>query len=166
MTLRAANPADAAAIDRIFRTSFCDTFAHLYRQEDLRAFFADFTMAVWESELSSPDFAFQVAEAGEPVGFVKLGPLKLPVETDAPAIELKQLYILKEHHGAGIAQRLMDWALEEARRRGMREVYLTVYTDNHRARRVYERYRFTEVGPYSFMVGSQADEDIIMRKAL
>jgi diamine N-acetyltransferase len=166
MNLRDADEADALAIDGIFRTSFCDTFAHLYGEEDLRAFLADFTMAVWESELSSPDFAFQVAEAGEPVGFVKLGPLKLPVETDAPAIELKQLYILKEHHGAGIAQRLMDWALEEARRRGMREVYLTVYTDNHRARRVYERYGFTEVGPYSFMVGSQADEDIIMRKAL
>jgi diamine N-acetyltransferase len=45
-------------------------------------------------------------------------------------------------------------------------MYLTVYTDNHRARRLYGRYGFEEVGPYSFMVGEQADEDIIMKLAL
>ena len=60
-------------------------------------------------------------------------------------------------------RQLMDWAMEEARVRGAREMFLTVYTDNHRARRFYERYGFTEVGPYHFMVGEQADEDIIMR---
>jgi ribosomal protein S18 acetylase RimI-like enzyme len=166
MTFRDAVPGDADAIDRIFRSSFCDTFAHLYSDEDLRAFLADFTMAAWESELTDAGFAFRIAEAGEPVGFAKLGPLKLPVATEARAIELKQLYLVKEHHGAGIAQQLMDWALEEARRRQAQELYLTVYTDNHRARRLYERYGFAEVGPYAFMVGSQADEDIIMRKAL
>jgi RimJ/RimL family protein N-acetyltransferase len=41
-----------------------------------------------------------------------------------------------------------------------------VYTDNPRARRVYERFGFELVGPYAFMVGNQADEDIIMRKRL
>ena len=57
----------------------------------------------------------------------------------------------------------MDWAIEEAKARGGSELYLTVYTDNHRAKRLYERYGFVYVGPYHFMVGEQADEDIIMR---
>ena len=166
MTFRDGGPADAAAIDRIFRTSFCDTFAHIYRKEDLRAFLADFTPEAWEAELADPAFAFRIAEAGEPVGYVKLAPLKLPVETDVPAIELRQLYVLKEHHGAGIAAQLMDWALEESKRRGAEELYLTVYVENHRARRFYERYDFVPVGRYDFMVGSHADEDIIMRKSL
>ena len=61
---------------------------------------------------------------------------------------------------------LMDWAIDEARRRGAEELYLTVYTDNHRARRFYERYGFEAVGRYDFMVGSHADEDVIMRKLL
>jgi ribosomal protein S18 acetylase RimI-like enzyme len=165
-TFRQASPQDAAVIDRIFRTSFCDTFAHLYRDEDLSAFLAQFTSAAWQAELADPNFAFQIAEAGEPAGYVKLGPLKLPVETDAPALELKQLYVLKAHHGAGIARQLMEWAFTEARRRGAAELYLTVYTDNHRARRFYDRYGFGEVGRYAFMVGNHADEDIIMRKAV
>ena len=53
-----------------------------------------------------------------------------------------------------------------ARRRGAGEIYLSVFVDNHRARRFYERYGFEPVGRYDFMVGTHADEDIIMRLKL
>ncbi|MEO6225868.1 MAG: GNAT family N-acetyltransferase [Sphingomicrobium sp.] len=161
---RAATPADLVAIDEIFRTSFCDTFAHLYHRDDLAAFLAQFTPALWASELGDRQFAFRIAEdAGRIIGFAKLGPPNLPVATDAPRIELRQMYLLKEWHGQGIAGELMDWVIAEAKRRAARELYLTVYIDNHRARRLYERFGFVVVGRYDFMVGNHADEDTIMR---
>ena len=164
---RRASTVDADAIDRVFRTSFCDTFAHLYRPEDLEAFLSKFTLDAWTAELGDERYDFQVAEAdGEIIGFVKLGPRELPIRTTGPAIELRQLYILHEWRGLGAAQALMDWALSEAKARGGQELYLTVYTENWRARRFYEKYGFVEVGPYRFMVGEQADEDIIMRASL
>lgn len=165
ITYRDAKPEDAATLDRIFDASFCDTFAHLYRREDLEAFLSSFGVADWEAQLRDPAYAFRIGEVdGEPVGYVKLGPLKIPVETDRPAILIDQFYILTEHHGIGIAHGLMDWALEEAARRGVEEVYLTVYIDNQRARRFYDRYGFEDVGRYTFMVGNHADEDIVMQK--
>ncbi|MES2135546.1 MAG: GNAT family N-acetyltransferase [Pseudomonadota bacterium] len=164
---RDATADDLPAIDRIFRTSFCDTFAHLYRAEDLAGFLGKFSPAAWQEEFLDPRYRFRIAESGgEPVGFVKLGPSSLPVETEARAIELRQIYVLQAHHGRGIAVALMDWAIDEARRRDFEELYLTVYTDNRRAARFYERYGFESVGRYDFMVGSHADEDIIMRKRL
>ena len=164
---RDATPDDAATLDRIFDTSFCDTFAHLYRREDLDAFLSSFGVSDWEDQLKDPAFACRIAQVdGEPAGYAKLGPLKLPVEPDAPALLLDQLYVLKEHHGVGMAPGLMDWARGEASRRGAKRLYLTVYTDNHRARRFYDRYGFEAVGRYDFMVGNHADEDIIMRKLL
>ena len=164
---RNAGPGDAATLDRLFDTTFCDTFAHLYSAEDLEAFLSSFGIEDWEEQLGDPSFAFCIAEAdGEPIGYVKLGPLKIPVETDRPAMLLDQLYVLKEHHGSGIARMLMDWAIEEASRRGAEEIYLTVFIENQRARRFYDRYDFEAVGRYDFMVGSQADHDIIMRKRL
>lgn len=167
ISYRDALPSDAATLDRIFETSFCDTFAHLYRAEDLEAFLSGFGASYWQQQLTDPAYAFRIAEAdGEPVGYVKLGPLKLPVEPGGPALLFDQLYLLKEHHGAGIARHLMDWALLEARRRGADELYLTVYVDNLRAKGLYERYGFEVVGRYDFMVGSHADEDLIMRKML
>jgi GNAT superfamily N-acetyltransferase len=164
---RDARPDDAAVLDRLFETSFCDTFAHLYRPEDLEIFLSSFGVDDWKAELENPAYAVRIAEVdGDPVGYLKLGPQKLPIETDRPAILLDQLYILKDYHGVGIAHALMDWAIEEARSRGAEEMYLTVFVENHRARRFYDRYGFEAVGRYDFMVGNHADEDTIMRKRL
>lgn len=167
MTTRPATEADLPAIDRVFRTSFCDTFAHLYDPSDLAAFLAKFSAEAWAEEFHDPRYAFRVAEAdGEIVGYLKLGPLTLPVDADPAAAELRQIYLLKGHQGRGLAAVLIDWAIEEASSRNHSALYLTVYTDNDRARRVYDRYGFEAVGRYAFMVGNHADEDIIMRKRL
>ena len=120
---RDAAPEDAAALDRIFDVSFCDAFAHLYRPEDLDAFLSSVGLSDWEAQLRDSRYAFRLAEdRGRPVGFLKLGPLKLPVQPTGRPILLDQLYVLKEHHGAGIAQALMTWALEEAARRSAEEM--------------------------------------------
>ena len=167
LSLRDAGPEDAATVDRLFDTVFCGTFGHLYRPQDLQAFLSGFGIADWERQLNDPAFAVRIAEVdGEPVGYAKLGPLKLDVQPNGPAMLLDQLYVLKDHHGGGIAQALMDWVIDEARNRGAQALYLTVFIDNHRARKFYARYGFEDVGRYDFMVGEQADEDIIMRKAL
>jgi len=158
---------DLAAVASLFERSFCHTFAHLYRAEDLEAFLAQFGSDAWEQEFDDPRFGLFLAEIGsELVGFVKLGPQALPVETQRIAVELRQIYVDPAWLGRGIAGPLMDWTIAEARRRGADELYLTVYVDNDRALAVYRRYGFVEVGPYAFMVGNHADEDTIMRLTL
>ena len=163
---RDATKADAETLADLFQRVFDDTFGHLYDAADRDAFMAQHGVDQWHEQLNDAAYAVRLAENDTAAGYAKLGPFRLPVETSAPAIELRQLYVLKDFHGSGIAAALMDWTIEEARRRGAGELYLTVYVDNHRARRFYERYGFKEVGPYKFMVGNHADEDVIMRLAL
>jgi ribosomal protein S18 acetylase RimI-like enzyme len=158
---------DAPALDALFRQGFTDTFAHLYDPKDLAAFFAGFTAAAWRAELADPDFAFRLAEEdGALAGYAKISSVSLPVASAGPAAELRQLYVLKRWHGSGVARALMDWVLAEARCRGAEELYLSVFTDNHRAKSFYARYGFEAIGPYIFMVGKHADEDILMRAKL
>ena len=167
VTYRDATLEDAEQIAGLFARSFVETFGHLYRQEDLDAFLAGVTADAFAEEIGSPDFALRLAEAsGEAVGFAKLGPASLPVETPPQTLELWQIYILKPWQGQGIAQQLYHWALGEARRRRAEHLQLSVYVDNHRARRFYDRRGFEAVGRYDFMVGSHADEDIVMRRPL
>jgi len=165
--VRTATQDDAALIDRLFRSIFTETFAHLYKPEDLAAFMANFTLERWHSELADPRFAFRIAELdGRPVGYAKVGPMELPADHGDRPIELYQFYLLEEARGRGIAQDLMACVIDTARVMGGEELFLSVFTENHRARRFYDRFGFTEVGPYHFMVGNQADEDVVMRLAL
>jgi ribosomal protein S18 acetylase RimI-like enzyme len=164
---RDAGVEDSALISGLFEAAFVETFGHLYRPEDLGAFLDKLSAEGFRAELEDEAYRFRLAFEGDvAVGFCKLGPLTLPVSPERPALELRQLYLLKRCHGSGIARMLMDWALEEARRQAAGELYLTVYKDNLRAKAFYRRYGFDYVKPYAFMVGEQADEDEIWRAEL
>jgi ribosomal protein S18 acetylase RimI-like enzyme len=164
ITYRDAQPGDALALKELFAESFVETFGHLYRPADLEEFLEGNGLAKWAANLSDSSVAIRVAEAdGELAGFIELAPKRLPYETAGPALELRRLYLKSNAHGQGISDELMKWVLAEAARRGARELVLSVYVDNHRARRFYERYGFEAVGRYDFMVGSHADEDLILR---
>lgn len=164
---RNAAVADAPILAHVLRRAFIETFGHLYRAEDLEFFLARMDESAWRAELGNPSYRTYLAEAdGKVVGFAKLGPLGLPVEPEGKALELKQLYLLKEWHGCGIAQVLMDWTLDQARIQAADALYLSVWSKNYRAQRFYARYGFAFVAPYAFMVGEQADEDEIWMRDL
>jgi GNAT superfamily N-acetyltransferase len=164
---RDAGPEDAAILADLGRRSFTETFGHLYRPEDLAAFLVSHEAEKWRAELSDPAFAVRLAEEeGAAAAYAKIGPPTLPFEPRGPSAELRQFYVLKPWQGSGLAHALMEWAIAEAKRRAASDLYLSVFVDNHRARRFYARYGFTFVGTYKFVVGSHEDEDLVMRLAL
>ena len=164
---RTAGAEDADRLVAMFHECFTETFGHLYDPRDLAIFVNGHSVERWRGQLESEDVTVRMAEEGEQLaGFIKLGPLRLPVDLREKALELRQLYVRPPWHGTGVARELMDWVIAEARQRGAAELYLSVFTQNHRARRFYAGYGFVDVGPYAFMVGNQADEDVIMRLAL
>ncbi|MDT9599280.1 GNAT family N-acetyltransferase [Sphingosinicella rhizophila] len=167
ITYRQAGPDDAARLAELGRRTFIDTFGHLYAPEDLAAFLEVHSAESWREQLGDGTLSTCLAEAdGAAVAYAKVGPPSLPFQPRGPSVELRQLYVLKQWHGAGVAAALMDWAIAEARTRGGEDLYLSVFIDNHRARRFYERYGFEEVGLYPFKVGNHYDDDRIMRLSL
>ena len=164
---RTAGTDDAAALATLGAATFVDTFGHLYHPDDLALFLKSHTAEAWTKELDDQAFAVRVAEAdGALVGYAKLGPPHLPFEPRGQAAELRQLYVVEAAKGGGIAATLMAWVIDRARDRRADHLYLSVFTENHRARRFYAKYGFEEEGRYAFMVGNHADEDIVMRLAL
>ena len=165
---RDATVDDAAMVAELGRATFVETFAHLYRDEDLQAFLAKAYGPRVRTELADPAYAYRLAFAGKtPIAYCKVGPLSVPVDPGTRrTVELRQLYVLGSHHGLGVAPVLMDWALAQAEARRAQDIYLSVYSDNHRAKRFYARYGFVEIGRYDFYVGSQVDDERIMRLQL
>jgi GNAT superfamily N-acetyltransferase len=164
---RDARIEDAAELAALFQASFIETFGHLYRTEDLNAFLASHDQAAWQRQIESGDYAIRIVRAGdEAIALAKVGPTTLPVDDPATSIELKQLYILKPWQGEGVAPRLMDWVLDKARASGAERLYLSVWTENHRARKFYTRYGFSFVAPYDYPVGNHIDRDEIFGLSL
>jgi diamine N-acetyltransferase len=168
VTYRDADPADAAALGGLTRATFIETFGPLYQLADLTAFLEARSDDATAAELADPGVTVRMALAGSvPVGFCKLSPCKLPIDDEGRhVLELKQLYVFRPWHGAGIAAVLTDWAIATARAQGAQDLWLSVFSENPRARRFYARHGFVEIKPWAFMVGSQADKDILCRKRL
>lgn len=167
VALRMAGLQDARALSLLGARTFSESFGHLYTPENLALFLTNHTEERWRSELADPAFAVCIGEAeGQAVAYAKIGPPTLPFEPRGKPVELRQFYILGPWQGSGAATALMEWVVQEARSRGGEDLYLSVFIDNHRARRFYDRCGFEAVGRFAFMVGTHADEDIVMRKAL
>ncbi|MEV6138524.1 GNAT family N-acetyltransferase [Nocardia sp. NPDC051990] len=81
-----------------------------------------------------------------------------------PTIEISKMYVLPDHHGAGVSQALMNAALKQARDEAVAGVWLGVNQENVRAQRFYLEHGFERVGTKTFTVGSQLFHDFIMRR--
>lgn len=149
------------ALSRLGAETFEESHGAQYSAEDLDAFVnmvfsQDAVSAEWRDER----YAFCVASSGdELVGYCKLGPASDEIPCD---IELKQIFLRRTHYGSGIALRLLEWAFEEARSRKAKRMGLSVWEENERAIRFYDREGFERVGRMAFVVGEKVETDIVM----
>lgn len=84
----------------------------------------------------------------------------------ADEAELLSCGVAPEFRGLGIARRLLDRALGEARSRGVRSILLEVAEDNARARGLYASLRFHPIGRrlrYYRRVNNQPVDALTMR---
>jgi ribosomal protein S18 acetylase RimI-like enzyme len=103
----------------------------------------------------------------ELVGYVHLASGPAPVTVEGPApLELKRLYVARAWHGRGVAQALMDAALDAARARGARTLWLGVWERNPRAVAFYGKYGFTRVGEHTFLLGADPQTDWVLARPL
>lgn len=169
ITYRDAGPADADALAAIGRETFRVTFEHFYRPADLAAFFADHhTTEEAAYALADGGTATRfVEEHGAVAGFAQVTPSSLPhARPGRRTFELKRLYLLPSLHGRGIADALIAWAIERARAGGWEDLALSVFSQNPRAQAFYARHGFKVVGPATFKVGEQIDDEFIMTRAV
>jgi GNAT superfamily N-acetyltransferase len=167
--LRRAKAGDAPRVRDLFCRSFADTFGHSYPPGQMERFFEESCpLARFEEECTGDDFAVFLAEGSDGwlLGHCTLGPYAIEPDTDRRWWMLRQLYLDPVAMGTGLGQRLLEQGIAEARARRFEELYLTVWIENHRARRFYERNGFVEVGRYAFVVGDQVDDDRILRLTL
>lgn len=157
----------ARQLSQIGADTFVQSFGHLYADTDLQKFLrAKHHADVYQRLIEDPDYAIWVAveSPGQLVGYLVAGPCDLPVDNMPPKSgELIRFYLLPEYQGAGLGRRMLDPALGWLHEQ-FDHVFLSVYSENVKAQRLYERYGFEKVQKYFFMVGDHADPEFIMKR--
>lgn len=165
---RDATQADGEALDAMAQAIWIETFAHGVGAEDAAKYLAEAYGPNGKllADLSSGAARFHLALTdGRVVGYAKLNPPWLP-DADPGALQLSQIYVSSDQHGAGVGKALLAWAIATARAEDATALLLTVWEENHRAAAFYRKNGFEHVGDYAFAVGNQVDTDHIMRLAL
>lgn len=169
ITYAAPQAHEQEALRAMARRSFSETFSHLYAPEPFLSFL-DHTYGPggkMDQDLNDSTVRWLIAfSRSEPIGYAKLTPLRARAPTPlVGAVELQQIYVLRDWHGSGVAAHLMEWALASAAAARAPEIYLTVFDHNERAKRFYRRFGFVEVGHCNFILGDRIDDDRIWRRA-
>lgn len=104
-----------------------------------------------------------VAEAdGAVVGYLALQNEAHPAVESRNPLQLWQIYVIPEFHGAGIAAKLMAEAVEHARRHLHDVIWLGVSEHNARAMAFYRKHDFKSLGLHRVGAGHHEHEDVLM----
>jgi ribosomal protein S18 acetylase RimI-like enzyme len=142
---------------------FSETFGPANTAANMRTYIDEaFNVARISQEITSARSSVIVAEReGTIIGYARLAEHGRSVRFQE-GIELVRMYVDHAHHGAGIADRLMDACIDEARRRGYASIWLGVWEHNPRAQRFYARRGFARTGEPACMLGDDRQTDWIL----
>lgn len=169
VTIRRASSNDARLLAELGARTFHETFAVDNTSDDMDAYLAShFSVAQQSAELAHPASTFLIAEVdGIAAGYAKLHADEPPKEIEgAKPIELVRLYVSQELLGRGAGEALMRACLDEAQGAGHKTIWLGVWERNARAQAFYRKWDFRAVGEHMFQLGSDAQRDILMERAL
>ncbi len=172
MTIRRGDINDVVLLQTIGRKTFDDTFGNTCTREDMRGvlevYFNEAQCALELTDESDNFFFFE--EEGTVKGYMRINAKHdCPLESynDRKCLELVRLYVLNDYHGAGVANQLMEFAIDFARENGFEIMYLSVWEYNFRARGFYEKHGFVNSGiENDFPLGTTPQTDFWFVKVL
>ena len=174
-SIRSALPADAAALAALGERTFREAFTDANDAHDMDAYVAlAFGLPQQSAELGDSRVSCLLAESAEPSGRHAIGyALLREVADETPPcvagerpIELARLYVDRAWHGRGVGEALMSAAVDAARARGARTLWLGVWEHNPRARAFYARWGFREVGEHAFVLGADRQRDLLLARPI
>lgn len=163
------NHSHIEALQQIGRQTFSETFAESNSAENMSKYLEEaYSFEKLNEEINNPNSFFYFAMLDEKViGYLKLNMGVSQTELqDKNAIEIERIYVLKDFHGKKVGQLLFDKAIKIAKEQQVAYVWLGVWEENKRALQFYTKNGFVEFDQHIFVLGNEAQTDIMMKLAL
>ena len=153
----------------IGKQTFFETFADKNTEENMQKYLEEgFTVHKLTAELTNPDSEFYFAKLdNQVIGYLKINFGAAQTELkDTKSLEIERIYVLKEFHGKKVGQILYDTAFDIAKQKNADYLWLGVWEENPRAISFYKKNGFVEFDKHIFVLGDDAQTDIMMKLKL
>ena len=163
------NSSKIQALVAISRETFFSSFASLNSEANMQHYLnTAFSEEKLKQELEDPNSEFYFFETDDILlGYMKLNFNESQIEFKEPdAMEIERIYILQEYQNRQLGTFLLNQAIEMARSKAMRYIWLGVWEKNLKAIAFYQRNGFIEFGQHSFLLGSELQQDLLMKLEL
>lgn len=167
--IREATVEDAATVAQLSRRTFFDTFSQQNTPNDMEMFLqSNLSDEKVKDELDDKKNIFLLAyDNDEVAGYAKLSESTAPAGLESlRALEISRLYSVQGKIGKGIGKRLMQEAINLAKEKRKDIIWLGVWEKNERAISFYERWGFEKFSEHTFILGTDEQNDWLMRKLL
>ena len=156
---------DCEKVAALATRTFSETFGHLYRPENLAQHIEKTCSAdYFRQSLDEGDTLLMLQDAGQLIGYGKVGRMRLPYKSSPGAQEIHRVYVAKEFQRRGHGKSMMLHIMALPRITTAPATYLSVWEENISAQALYKQYGFESVGRYLYQVGDQFDQEIIMAR--
>ena len=169
MRIRKVNLQDVEKLKEIGKLTFAETFSSENSEEDMLEYLEEgFSTEKLKTELTDKNAEFYFAVLDDKViGYLKVNFGQSQTEIkDINALEIERIYVLKEFHGKKIGQILYNKAIDLAKERSLKYVWLGVWEQNPRAIKFYEKNGFVAFDKHIFKLGKDEQTDIMMKLEL
>lgn len=169
VTTRLATVNDVTMLVEIGRRTFYETFESVNTAEDMSMYLEKtFSPDRVKTEIEDPANTFLLAIQGDVVaGYAKLREKKDTPELNGEVgIEIERLYVRQEYHGKKVGGLLMRKCLQLAEKKNYTLVWLGVWEHNTKAIAFYEKWGFKKFGSHPFLLGTDLQTDLLMKKNL
>lgn len=169
LRIKVACTKDAAALSRLGKTTFSETFAKFNKEKNFRKYLkASFSNKSIHEQLEDDRNFFLIAQLqDEYLGYAKLRENNKPFhDKSVNAVELERIYVLKAYQGEGIGKNLLEKCHAFAQLRKYPVMWLGVWEKNLEAVKFYQRQGFVVFGSHKFDLGGELQNDYLMKKDL
>ena len=149
MQIRKANIIDLPTLLTVSRQTFVDAYAHLNNPLDFSIYLEDqFNLSCLQSQIENLNsYFYLLSENHKDIAYLKLNIGSAQTENRFEnALEIERIYVLKEHQNKRLGGIMINHAIKQAQKRGLKNVWLGVWEINASAIAFYKRHQFNIVG--------------------
>lgn len=162
VSIRPLEATDLRSLQKLSVETFVDTFIDSNTADDLASCIDSlYNTEKLARELAAKHSYFYFVEVEDQIaGYIKLNTRYEQTEGQRDdSLEIERLYILPRYKGLHLGSKLMKFALDLAKEKGKKRVWLGVWEHNEPAKAFYSRWGFTRFSQHTFPVGSDPQTD-------